>query len=216
MLGELFDPKAEFHISERCRPHWSQAGAVVFITFRTHDSIPREVVQRWEREKGEWLRIRGHTRLGHWTVAVPQLSEKEQADFRREFQRCREEFLDTCHGECVLRRPELAQIVSDSLMHFDGERYRVGDFVVMPNHVHLLAVFATAEAMRDQCRSWMHFTAREINQMLRRKGHFWQEEPFDHLVRSSEQFDYFRRYILENPAKARLGSGEFLYRRGPD
>ena len=46
MLGEIFDPKAETLIYEHCRPHWSQAGAVVFITFRTHDSIPREVIDR--------------------------------------------------------------------------------------------------------------------------------------------------------------------------
>ena len=59
MFGEPFDPKGELLIYEHCRPHWSQAGAVVFITFRTHDSIPREVVERWDREKEEWLRLRG-------------------------------------------------------------------------------------------------------------------------------------------------------------
>jgi hypothetical protein len=33
MPGEFFDPKGEWLIYEHCRPHWSQAGAVVFITF---------------------------------------------------------------------------------------------------------------------------------------------------------------------------------------
>src|SRR5436190_2789855 len=55
MLGESFDPKAELLIHEHCRPHWSQAGAIVFITFRTHDSAPREVLERWEREKQAWI-----------------------------------------------------------------------------------------------------------------------------------------------------------------
>ena len=50
MLSGTFDPEADMHIYEHCRPHWSQAGAVVFSTFRTHDSIPREVLQRWDRE----------------------------------------------------------------------------------------------------------------------------------------------------------------------
>ena len=59
MLGEVFDPSSEFLIYEHCRPHWSQAGTVVFITLRTQDSIPREVVDRWEREKQEWLWCRG-------------------------------------------------------------------------------------------------------------------------------------------------------------
>jgi type I restriction enzyme R subunit len=42
MLGELFDPQGELLVHEHFRPHWSQAGAVVFITFRTHDSIPHK------------------------------------------------------------------------------------------------------------------------------------------------------------------------------
>ena len=68
MLGESFDSKAEFSIHERCRPHWSQAGAVVFITFRTADSIPQEVVARWENEKREWLNKKGVATIKHWSV----------------------------------------------------------------------------------------------------------------------------------------------------
>ena len=59
MLGEAFDPNAEFSIESRIRPHWSQAGAVVFVTFRTHDSIPADVIYRWQREKVEWLLAKG-------------------------------------------------------------------------------------------------------------------------------------------------------------
>lgn len=88
----------------------------------------------------------------------------------------------------------------------------MGDFVVMPNHVHLLAVFPTAEAMEKQCSSWMHFTAVQINKATGAKGRFWQKEPFDHLVRSPEQYEYLRRYIAENPQKAGLRPGEYLHR----
>lgn len=216
MLGELFDPQAEFDVHQHCRPHWSQAGAIVFVTFRTHDSIPREVVQRWEREKQDWLRLHGYRSAGHWRDVVPTLSTAEQAAFQKQFHRCREEFLDTCQGACPLRRPDLARIVGDALLHFDGVRYRLGDFVVMPNHVHLLAVFGTPEGLLDQCQSWMHFTATQINRALNRKGKFWQQEPFDHLVRSVGQYDYLRRYIAENPKKANLSDGEYLYRRYAD
>jgi putative transposase len=214
MLGECFDPKGEFAIQEHCRPHWSQAGAVVFITFRTHDSIPREVLQRWDREKHEWLRRRGELTTGlHWSDVLPQLPERVRAEFRREFNRTREMFLDTCHGQCLLRKPELARIVAESLLHFDGLRYRMGDFVVMPNHVHLLAAFPTEESMKEQCDSWLHFTAFRINQVTGGKGHFWQEEPFDHLVRSPEQYVYLRQYIEDNPTKAGLRVGEYRYYR---
>jgi putative transposase len=213
VLGECFDPKAERLIREHCRPHWSQAGTVVFITFRTHDSIPREVVQRWEREKREWLRQRHKATGAHWSVAIQSLAPQERAEFEKTFQRCREAFLDSCHGRCLLKRPELAKIVAESLLHFDGQRYRMGDFIVMPNHVHLLAAFPTAGAMKEQCDSWLHYTAFRINQATGEKGRFWQEEPFDHLVRSPDQYDYLRQYIADNPRKARLKPGEFYYRR---
>ncbi len=213
MLGELFDPAGEWHISERCRPHWAQAGAVVFITFRTHDSIPREVVARWEAEKREWLRLRGKDTGAHWSAVVPTLPAEERADFRVTFNRCREAYLDSCHGRCLLRRPELAKIVADALLHFDGQRYRLGDFVVMPNHIHLLAAFPTADAMRAQCDSWLHYTAVQINRATGEAGKFWQQEPFDHLVRSPEQYGHLRAYIADNPRTAGLAPGEYLYRK---
>jgi type I restriction enzyme R subunit len=113
----------------------------------------------------------------------------------------------------LLKRPELAQIVADSLLHFDGQRYRMGDFVVMPNHVHLLAAFSTAEAMKEQCDSWLHYTAFRVNQSTGESGKFWQQEPFDHLVRSLEQYEHLRQYIADNPHKAFLKPGEYNYRR---
>jgi len=213
MLGDVFDPKAELLIGERCRPHWSQAGAIVFVTFRTADSIPREVLNRWERERGDWLHRRGHSTGQHWSLVLPKLNDEERAKFSRYFNRCRQMFLDTCHGRCLLRRAELARIVADSLLHFDGDRYRMGDFVVMPNHVHLLAAFATAEDMEKQFDSWLHYTAYRIHQRIGEKGHLWQQEPFDRLVRGVEQYEYLRTYIADNPRKANLSEGEFLYRR---
>lgn len=214
MLGETFDPKSEFLIRDGVRPHWSQAGVIVFITARLHDSIPDEVLRRWEREKQDWMIRHGHQ--GHWSDVLPTLTETEQNTFRQHFNRCREDLLDDCLGACVLRDPENAAIVSDSLMHFDGERYRMGDFVVMPNHIHLLAAFPDADTMTKQCDSWLHYTARQINLRIGRSGKLWQQEPFDHLVRSAEQYEYLRQYIADNPIKARLAPGSFLYRRYPD
>jgi putative transposase len=213
MLGEVFDPKNDLLIHEHCRPHWSQAGAIVFITFRTQDSIPRAVVERWEREKQEWLQRRGHATGTHSSEAIATLSEDERSEFRREFNRCREQYLDTCHGRCVLKRPDAARIVADTLLHFDGKRYRMGDFVIMPNHVHLLAAFSSAEMMKAQFDSWLHYSAVRINRLIGSTGKFWQQEPFDHLVRSPEQYEYLRTYIAENPSKANLKPGEFLFRR---
>ena len=89
----------------------------------------------------------------------------------------------------------------------------MGDFIVMPNHVHLLAAFPDPESMSKRCASWMHFTAVKIHEALGVKGHFWQREPVDHLVRSVEQYEYLRKYIADNPIKAKLKPGEYDYRR---
>ncbi len=182
MLGEVFDPKAELLISEGVRPHWSQAGAIVFITFRTRDSVPQGVLKRWGCEKNDWMQRHGHPAEENWSEILPTLDGATRAKFNKHFSRCREDYLDSGRGRCLLRRPELAELVANSLLHFDGERYRMGDFVVMPNHVHLLAAFPSAEEMRVQFDSWLHYTAYQIHQQVGEKGHFWHQEPFDHLV----------------------------------
>lgn len=74
----------------------------------------------------------------------------------------------------------------------------------------MLAAFQTERGLLDQCESWKRWTATRINRELGQAGRFWQQDGFDHLVRSEEQFQHFRRYIAENPRKARLKAGEFL------
>jgi len=212
MLGEVFDPKAEFSIESTCRPHWSQSGTIVFVTFRTADSIPASTIKLWNRQKADWLSRRGF-RGKVWSALLESLPPKIRKEFNYEFNRKREDFLDTLVGACHLRKPKASKIVADSLMHFDKVRYRMGDFVVMPNHVHLLCVFPDEELMRKQFDSWQTFTATRINKLIGSKGKFWQGDPFDHLVRSPDQYDYLRDYIAKNPFKADLMEGEYHYRR---
>ena len=74
-----------------------------------------------------------HPHREDWRRNIGRLTMTEQRKFHDTFSARFEALLDNCHGECVLRRPELAKIVGDSLLHFDGERYVMTDFVVMPN-----------------------------------------------------------------------------------
>ena len=120
-------------------------------------------------------------------------------------------YLDECHGACVLKRPDLAKIVAENLQHLDEQNYWLTDFVVMPNHVHLLAAFRIEAEMLARVEAWKRYQARQINAALQQSGRFWQTDGFDHLVRSPEQFEYYRRYIADNPGKANLQDGEFLH-----
>jgi putative transposase len=213
-LFSLFDPDQEVEISQHNLPHWQQAGKTYFITFRTYDSMPRDVMDAWLNDRNRWLRNHGIEPLDvDWRRKLARLPIDAKREFHRNFTDRFHDLLDECHGACVLRRPDLAKIVGDSLLHFNGDRYEMGDFVVMPNHVHLLVQFTTASAMKDQCRSWKHYTAVQINRTIGASGTFWQGESFDFLVRTPEQFEAIRRYIEENPIRAKLRAGEFLHYR---
>ena len=210
--ADVFDPNAEVHISEEHRPHWAQAGAITFVTMRLIDSIPKEVVQRWHHERIDFLCRHGIDCARDWKAGRDRLDARARKAFDQHFNRARETTLDECIGNCELANPIAAAEVAKSLMHFDDDRYLMGDFVIMPNHLHCLVVFHEADRMRKQCGEWMRFTARKINRLLGRNGELWYEEPFDHLIRSESQLVYLRKYIAENPRKANLKPDQFLYR----
>ncbi|MFO0866828.1 MAG: hypothetical protein U0744_19685 [Gemmataceae bacterium] len=192
--------------------HWSQAGAIAFITWRTWDSLPQEVIERWQFERSEWLASHGiDPKLEDWRLKLQRLDDALQSEFAAMVSERWNDNLDACHGVCPLRNADLAQIVGNSLLHFDGDRYEVTDFVVMLTHVHLMAAFPNEEAMLGQCELWKRLTATRIKRFLRRSGRLWQQDGFDHLVLSQAQFDYLRRYLAENPKNARLRSGEYMH-----
>jgi putative transposase len=209
---QVFDPKQDFAVVQRRLPHWSQAGTMAFITWRTWDSIPEDVYRQWVAEGEAWL-IRHEIDPKHadWEARLERLGPELGREYRLLVTDRWNDSLDACHGVCVLKRPELAQIVAESLASFDGDRYELTDYVVMPNHVHLLAAFPDEDSMLSQCKSWKTFTATGINRTLGRTGRFWQQDGFDHLVRSVEQFEFLRRYIAQNPIRAGLEPGEFMH-----
>lgn len=61
-----------------------------------------------------------------------------KTDAGRERRKSIEAWLDAGAGSCVLRCPEIARMVQDSLLRFHGERYRLFAWCIMPNHVHVL------------------------------------------------------------------------------
>jgi REP element-mobilizing transposase RayT len=208
---ELFDRKQEFAIRQGVLPHWYQPGVTYFVTFRTEDSVPQPLVRSWHSRRDEWLRQQGIDPLDpDWRFrlsASPELERSYHAKFTGRFM----SNLDRGYGACQLRDRRIAEEVSNTLLHFDLERYHLGDFVIMPNHVHLLVCLLGATEIERQCKSWKRFSATKINRLLAKKGRFWQEESFDHLVRSPEQFKYFERYIADNPRRAGLAPGDYFH-----
>ena len=207
----FFKATDDIQVTQRKLPHWAQSDTLCFITWRTYDSMPASVVEQWYRLRGDWLqRRRIDPDAEDWKQRLEELAAEEIEAFHAEFTTRWHEELDNCHGECVLRQPHLARIVRDSLLHFDGARYEIDGFVVMPNHVHLLVAFRNEETMLQQCESWKRFTATRLNAALGRKGRFWQSDAFDHLVRHEAQHIRLRQYLAENPIKAKLRDDEYI------
>ena len=211
MPFELFDPAAEFRITAGNLPHWFQPGVTYFITFRTDDSFPVDVARNWYRRRDIWLHTHGlDPRAKNWAREFRQLPSAAQREFHSTFSHEFMGHIDKGHGECPLRNSELARLVADALHHFDGQRYHLGDYVVMPNHVHVLVCLLGETDIEGLCYSWKKYSAREINKALGLSGRFWHEESFDHLVRTPKQFEALRSYIADNPKKAGLQAGEYV------
>jgi REP element-mobilizing transposase RayT len=116
----------------------------------------------------------------------------------------RDELLDHGWGDCWLRRPQIAAIVEQSFPAFDGDRYRLYAWTIMPNHVHVLLGVREEATLSDIVASWKKFTARHCNQELGRSGPFWQADYWDRFIRNDDHFESTIGYIDENPVKAGL------------
>ncbi|TMJ25022.1 MAG: transposase [Alphaproteobacteria bacterium] len=116
----------------------------------------------------------------------------------------RQEVLDHGWGECWLRSEPIARLVEDAFLAFDGVRYRLHGWTIMPNHVHVLFTVMPDHPLGTSVSSWKRFTARKANEQLGRSGAFWQTEYWDRLVRNEAHFSASEKHIDQNPVKAGL------------
>ena len=113
-----------------------------------------------------------------------------------------EKGVDQGLGDCVLTEPANASIVRAALEYFDGERYRLLAWAIMPNHVHVMIEQIPGHSLSDIVHSWKSYTANHINK--RAKNRLWAPDYFDRYVRDEEHYANARFYIENNPVKARL------------
>lgn len=196
IIWNFYDSDVEILESSRNLPHRDQTGALTFVTMRLADSMPKEIVRLWHNEIESWLTEHGlENRTVDDVLCDLTIAPKLKQELKRFKRRRWHGHLDDCHGTCPLRDPKLASEVSRSMLHFNGRRYDLERFIVMPNHAHILIQMRAGFELRKQLGSIMRFTGRRINKLMKTDGAFWQSEPFDHIVRSLEQFQYLQRYI---------------------
>jgi putative transposase len=106
-------------------------------------------------------------------------------------------------GPLWLKDPRIAQLVAEAF-HYGQDTlqyYNLEAWVILANHVHLL-IWPHVEIARIT-RTLKGHTAYRANRVLNRSGYpFWQDESFDHWVRSDAEFRKIARYIEQNPVKA--------------
>ena len=170
-----------------------------FITYRLRDSLPETKLTVWRKERASFLQDHPEP----WDEATETL-------YHEQFSQRIDEWLDAGEGECILRRPEIAAIVSENFQHFDGQRYKLDSYAIMPNHVHVLVTLAPGEDLAKVMHSWKSFTSKAIGRALGQEGQVWQEDYFDRLVRNDQHWLGVRKYIAMNPMGARLRDGEYV------
>ncbi|MEX2579141.1 MAG: class I tRNA ligase family protein [Verrucomicrobiales bacterium] len=183
-------------------PHWTQEGATYAITFPLADSVPKRVLDQWRQERdGILARAKEQDR---------ELTRAEAMELRELHSERVEAFLDQGRGECVLEDAAAAAAVEEALRFFDGERYRLIAWCVMPNHVHAVVQPMEGNSLESVLHSWKSFTANSVNKALGRSGKLWQDESYDHLIRDEDDLRNQVSYVLRNPEVAGLGDWKWV------
>jgi len=180
-------------------PHFESSDVTQHVTFHLADSLPQTVLLRLEAE----LKF------------LP--AEKRDAEPRKRV----DAWIDAGHGSCVLRDPAIADMVLDSLLTFDSQRYRLLAWVVMPNHVHILFQPINRWTVAKIVAAWKKFTARKICDerrdsdgripgtpisRLAASSPVWHREYWDRYIRDEGHLAQVIEYIHLNPVRAGLAA----------
>ena len=158
-------------------PHFDAPNVTQFVTFQLHDSFP--------------------------VTRCPEFESIFKSGDDSAKRRKLEAWLDRGHGECWLRRSDVAELAENTLRAHDGHDYRLQAWVIMANHVHLVVQVGDVPLVK-LINGWKVRLAREANQLLGRTGKFWQVDYYDTLVRDEVHLQRAIRYTEQNPVKAYL------------
>lgn len=185
--GQYFDSNKYTHIRYGGNlPHWQQEGVMQFVTFRLGNSLPQIKLEEFKIEKEKWMEE--HPKP--WT-------ENEFIEYD-DLLSTKEYWLDQGYGECILSIKIIRDFMESVLKFNDGKLYDLYDYVIMPNHIHLLMVPAYGIDMKQIMHSIKSYSAKIINKRLNRKGKVWQEESWDRMIRSKEDHQAKAEYIKHN------------------
>ena len=153
-----------------------------FITFRLADSLPQGVIKRLKLE----------------------IEHDKLPDPSKEYRKRVEEYLDRGMGECILQKPEIAEMLEATLLNENEKAYKLIAWVIMPNHAHVLLRPLEDYSLSQIMKTIKSVSAHAINKKAGHSGSIWQPDYFDRYIRDQEHFSQAVKYIENNPVKAGL------------
>jgi len=206
-------------------PHRDRISLLQSITFRLADSLPQSKLEQLEEELKDWQENRAGARRSQEEMEISRAGARrsqeemeisragarrsqEEKEFDVERREKIEHWLDSGLGCCALKHPEMADIVQETLLTFDGEKYRLISWAVMPNHVHVL--IEPHISLSRIVQSWKSFTGRWALAHSAKLGlgvpgnALWMREYWDRYIRDGKHLASVIEYIHMNPVKAGL------------
>lgn len=188
-------------------PHWNCKNAVYHISFRLADSVPNKKREEWLKE-----RVLLEDKINSYENNI---TEKILKEYQYLYSDRIEKYLDSGFGACYLVNGEIANLVSNALDYFEGNRYNLHAWCIMPNHVHVIVepFETTNDNLSKIVHSWKSFVAHKANKILKRNGEFWQHDYFNHIIRSYQSYLYQVQYVWTNPDNAGIKNWPYRWKK---
>lgn len=167
--------------------HWYAPGKLQHIVWRTADSIP----QCEARPLLQYIETFKETHPEPWDQRIRyQLENKIGKRINQ--------ILDRGYGKCHLRSKECRQILIDTLLYsIPPEHMEMISYVIMPNHIHILArCYTPLEDLLEEIKSKSGIS---INRLVGMSGSFWHHGYYDRMLRNDTHLRNVMYYIVNNP-----------------
>lgn len=163
-------------------PHLDCDEVIQFITYRLFDSVPKDQISRWRDE-----------------LEITDLTTRCSTKYKQLLKRI-SEYEDSGYGACYLKNSMIYDIVKNSFLFYDGRKYDLIKWVIMPNHIHIVIKQKPGVSLPTIIQNWKSYTSSEANKILNRKGEFWMDNYYDTYIRDDEHLEAVIKYIDKNIA----------------
>jgi putative transposase len=109
---------------------------------------------------------------------------------------------ETWQRRTLFRNERWAKLMADTLYHYRGSAYLLHEFVIMPDHIHVLITPITSleKAIQFIKGGFSYRAKKELGSNLE----IWQKGFQDQRIRDAADYDVQVNYIRQNPVRQRL------------